>query len=66
MLAATLTGLAQDCIRAGAEAILIGGGPLAAAAPAVAAALPVPVIEPVAAGARLLAARMAAASPRQA
>lgn len=37
----------------GAEAILVGGGPLAAAAVAIADAVPVPLIEPVSAGARL-------------
>lgn len=42
----------------GAEAILIGGGPLAAAAEAVAEATGLPVIEPVAAGVALALARM--------
>lgn len=58
-LAEALLGLARDCLTDGAEAVLIGGGPLAVAAGAVSAALSVPVIEPVAAGTRLALARLA-------
>ena len=49
--------LLRLCLEAvqqdGAQAIVIGGGPLAAAARAIAGDVSVPVIEPVAAGARL-------------
>lgn len=48
--------LADACraaIAAGAEAVVIGGGPLAVAARAIAPLLPVPVIEPVPAAMRL-------------
>jgi allantoin racemase len=56
-----LVALAQDCARDGAQAVLIGGGPLAVAARAVADAIPLPVIEPVAAGVRRLLAMTARA-----
>ena len=46
----------------GAEAIVIGGGPLAHAADAIAQHLPVPLIEPVAAGIRRIAREIAARS----
>lgn len=49
-----LVALAQDCAHDGAQAVLIGGGPLAVAARAVADAIPLPVVEPVAAGVRRL------------
>ena len=48
--------LADACraaIAAGAEAVVIGGGPLAMAARAIAPLLPVPIIEPVPAAVRL-------------
>ncbi|WP_108263068.1 aspartate/glutamate racemase family protein [Mangrovicoccus ximenensis] len=57
-MAEALAALALDCAAEGAQAVLVGGGPLAAAVPAVAASCPLPVIEPVAAGARCLAALM--------
>lgn len=58
----SLTGaLAEACRRAvaegGAEAIVIGGGPLARAARALAGTLPVPLVEPVPAAVRLSIAR---------
>ncbi|MGP1397262.1 MAG: aspartate/glutamate racemase family protein [Inquilinaceae bacterium] len=53
--------LAEACGRAisegGAEAIVIGGGPLASAARALAGQLPVPLVEPVPAAVRLALAR---------
>lgn len=49
--------LLKECLSAAdadrAEAIIIGGGPLAIAAQAIATKVPVPLIEPVSAGARL-------------
>lgn len=52
-LEAALLASCEDAIREdGAEAILIGGGPLAAAADAIAPRLSVPLIEPVAAAMR--------------
>lgn len=58
------------CVEAvgqdGAQAIIIGGGPLAAAARAISGELPVPIIEPVAAGARLALDRaLSGTSPRK-
>ncbi|WP_172330405.1 aspartate/glutamate racemase family protein [Mangrovicoccus sp. HB161399] len=61
-MAEALAALARDCAREGAQAVLVGGGPLASAVPAVAASCPLPVIEPVAAGTRRLAALMAGAT----
>ncbi|WP_424929720.1 aspartate/glutamate racemase family protein [Amaricoccus tamworthensis] len=49
---AALVSLARECEADGAEALLIGGGPLAPAAPAVAEAIALPVIDPVGAGTR--------------
>lgn len=48
-----------DAVAAGAQAIVIGGGPLAVAARAIAGRLPVPLIEPVPAAIRLAARRAA-------
>ncbi len=48
-----LVAIARDCAADGAVSVLIGGGPLARAARAVSDAIDLPVIEPVAAGARL-------------
>lgn len=48
-----LIALARDCAADGAASVLIGGGPLARAARAVSDGIDLPVIEPVAAGARL-------------
>ena len=48
-----LVSIARDCADDGAASVLIGGGPLARAARAVSDAIDLPVIEPVAAGARL-------------
>jgi len=57
-LAQTLLASCHEAVsEEGAEAILIGGGPLADAARTIAPMVPVPVIEPVAAGARLACAR---------
>jgi Asp/Glu/hydantoin racemase len=59
-LAALEAALADAChaaMRDGAEAVVIGGGPLALAARAIAPRLPLPVIEPVPAAVRLAAAR---------
>lgn len=54
--------LLEACLRAvserGAEAIVIGGGPLAVAARAIAAHISVPIIEPVPAAIRLAVARV--------
>lgn len=47
-----LLGLTEQALQDGAQAIVIGGGPLARAFDALKTATPVPVIEPVAAGAR--------------
>jgi len=55
--------LAAGCLRAvaelGAEAIVIGGGPLAVAARAISSKVPVPLIEPVPAAVRLAVRRAA-------
>ncbi|WJY20905.1 aspartate/glutamate racemase family protein [Fontisubflavum oceani] len=54
------TALAEACdraVEAGAEAIIIGGGPLAEAAQSLAASSPVPLIEPLPAAVRLSLAR---------
>jgi Asp/Glu/hydantoin racemase len=55
--------LEAECARAirvgGAEAIVIGGGPLAEAARALSSACPVPLIEPLPASVRLILARLA-------
>ncbi|MGV8832890.1 MAG: aspartate/glutamate racemase family protein [Devosia sp.] len=57
-LAAALYRACLEAIKAdGAEIIIIGGGPLALAAEAIAGDLPVPLINPVSAGARLAYAR---------
>jgi len=48
----------------GAEAIVIGGGPLAISARAIAAEVPVPLIEPVEAGARLAVSRIRSCNQR--
>jgi allantoin racemase len=53
-----LVALARDCAADGAASVVIGGGPLARAARAVSDAISMPVIEPVAAGARLTLARL--------
>lgn len=52
-LSRALIALARDCAADGAASVLIGGGPLARAARAVSSGIDLPVIEPVAAGARL-------------
>lgn len=58
-LAQALLGLCHDSIESdGAQAIVIGGGPLAVAARRIAQDVPVPLIEPVAAGAALALARV--------
>jgi len=49
---AALIAIARQCETDGAEALLLGGGPLARAATAVADAIPLPIIEPVSAGLR--------------
>ncbi len=48
----------RDAVAAGAEAVIIGGGPLAEAARALAPRLPAPLIEPVPAAVRLIVARL--------
>lgn len=53
-----LVAIARDCAADGAGSVLIGGGPLAHAARAVSDAIDLPVIEPVAAGARLVLQRL--------
>jgi allantoin racemase len=50
-------------IAAGAQAIVIGGGPLAVAARALAGRLPVPLVEPVPAAVRLSVARLQRKAP---
>lgn len=57
-----LTAIARDCAADGAASVLIGGGPLARAARAVSDAIDLPVIEPVAAGARLALRRLGLSS----
>lgn len=52
-LVAALETACRAAIGAGAEAVVIGGGPLAVAARALRATLPVPIIEPVPAAVRL-------------
>jgi Asp/Glu/hydantoin racemase len=49
-----------EAVAAGARAIVIGGGPLAVAARALATRLPVPIVEPIPAAVRLAAARLQA------
>ncbi|WP_417272562.1 aspartate/glutamate racemase family protein [Celeribacter halophilus] len=51
-MSAALISIAQQCETDGAEALLLGGGPLARAAKAVDNAIPLPIIEPVSAGLR--------------
>lgn len=51
-MSAALIAIARDCAADGAEALLLGGGPLARAASAVADAIPLPIVEPVSAGLR--------------
>lgn len=51
-LESALLATCAQAIQDGAQSIVIGGGPLAAAAVAIAANVPVPVIEPVGAGVR--------------
>lgn len=53
-----LIAIARDCAADGAASVLIGGGPLARAARAVSNGIDLPVIEPVAAGARLALCRL--------
>jgi allantoin racemase len=66
-LAAALLALCEATIAEdGAEAIVIGGGPLALAAKAIEARVPVPLIEPVRAGARLAAKRLHRLTERKA
>lgn len=62
-LKAALVALARQCAADGAASVLIGGGPLAQAARAVADAIDLPVIEPVAAGARLALTRLGFSLP---
>lgn len=59
-LQSALVSLARACAADGAASVLLGGGPLARAAEAVTGAIDLAVIEPVAAGARLAARRLAA------
>ncbi len=59
-LLAALAGACSDAVRDGAAAIVIGGGPLAAAARELRAIVTVPVIEPVPAAIRLAIARIPA------
>ncbi|MFC5736522.1 aspartate/glutamate racemase family protein [Sinirhodobacter huangdaonensis] len=51
-MSAALIAIARQCETDGAEALLLGGGPLARALTAVADASPLPIIEPVSAGLR--------------
>lgn len=51
-MSAALIAIARKCEADGAEALLLGGGPLARAATAVADAIPLPIVEPVSAGLR--------------
>lgn len=51
-LADALEGAIQRCVDDGAEAVVIGGGPLAQAAKALAPRMPIPLIEPVPAAVR--------------
>lgn len=53
----------RPAIAAGAQAIVIGGGPLAVAARALAGRLPVPLVEPVPAAVRLSLARLRGKTP---
>jgi Asp/Glu/hydantoin racemase len=57
-----LVSVALKCAREGAQSVLIGGGPLAAASRAVAESIPLPVVEPVAAGVRLSLSRLGLAA----
>lgn len=61
-LEAALVEACRAAIRAGAEAVIIGGGPLAVAARAIASRLPVPIIEPIPAAVRLAVERTRARS----
>jgi len=56
-LADALENASRAAIDAGAEAVVIGGGPLAVAARTIAPRLPVPIIEPIPAAVRLAIAR---------
>lgn len=60
--AALALAIDQAVREAGVEAVVIGGGPLALAARALAPAAPVPLIEPLPAAVRLTLARLAAAA----
>lgn len=51
-MSAALVAIAHKCEADGAQALLLGGGPLARAALAVAKAIPLPIVEPVSAGIR--------------
>lgn len=53
-LADALEGAIHHCIDDGAEAVVIGGGPLAQAAKALAPRIPIPLIEPVPAAVRAM------------
>ena len=53
LLADALYAASRSAVADGAEAVVIGGGPLAQAARAIAPRLPVPVIEPIPAAVRL-------------
>jgi Asp/Glu/hydantoin racemase len=53
-LADALEGAIQRCLDDGAEAVVIGGGPLAQAAKALAPRMPIPLIEPVPAAVRAM------------
>lgn len=59
-LLAALEGACREAVRDGAETVVIGGGPLARAARALAARLPVPIVEPVPAAVRLAVRRASA------
>jgi Asp/Glu/hydantoin racemase len=58
-LAEALAGAAREAVEEGARSIVVGGGPLAEAARAIAATCAVPVVEPVPEAVRALAARLA-------
>lgn len=61
-LTTLLSAAVVEAEKAGAEAVIIGGGPLARAAIALRPRHAIPIIEPVPAAARLIAARIAARS----
>lgn len=67
--ASLVAALEAACLRAiedgGADAIVIGGGPLAVAARALAGRLPVPLVEPVPAAVRLSRVRLSCARPSE-